>query len=412
MASDAAQVEHHVATVFEGDLSAPDPIPESGIEAAVQLMQDGRLFRYGEDRNSVPEATALEQEFAAYTGRRYCLGVNSGGCALFIALKAVGVEAGDKVLMNAFTLAPVPGAVDHAGAEAVMVDIDERFVVDVEDLDRKAAASGAKVFLLSYMRGHIPDMDAVMAVCNKHGLTLIEDCAHTMGAGWDGHLTGSFGAVSCFSTQTFKHINSGEGGLIVTDDEDIAARAVLRSGSYMLYRQHSARPGDEVFDRHRFTTPNCSMRMSNLVAAILRAQMPVLDARNDRWREIYDDLAVRIDAIQHLRMPQRPAKEQFVPSSLQFSIDELDDDRIERFMAHADAHGVHVKWFGRAEPVGFTSRHDHWHYLAGHNRTDTPTADRVLHRLCDIRLPAWLSEDDCATIAVVLNEGMSHALSG
>ena len=131
--------------------------------------------------------------------------------------------------------------------------------------------------------------------CIFCGELVIEDCAHTMGASWSGRPTGTFGDVACFSTQTFKHINSGEGGLLVTDNEDFAARAMLRSGSYMLYSQHGARPGLEVFDRHRLTTPNCSMRMSNLVAAILRPQLPLIEERNNRWRAIYDRLAPMIE---------------------------------------------------------------------------------------------------------------------
>ncbi len=109
--------------VFRGDLSAPEPLPKAAVDAAVKLLGDGRLFRYGEDRNSIPEAALLEQEFAAYMGRRFCVGVNSGGCAIYIALKAAGVEPGEKVLINAFTLAPVPGAIAHAGGQAVLVDI-------------------------------------------------------------------------------------------------------------------------------------------------------------------------------------------------------------------------------------------------------------------------------------------------
>ena len=401
-------VEQANRAVFEGDLSAPDPIPEAGIEAAVRLMRDGRLFRYGEDRGSLPEATLLEQEYAAYMGRKYCVGVNSGGCALFIALKAAGVRPGDKVLVNAFTLAPVPGAIAHAGAEPVLVDIDERTVVDPADLDRKAAESGARYFMLSYMRGHIPDMDAVMAVCERHGLTVIEDCAHTMGARWAGRLAGTFGAVGCFSTQTFKHVNSGEGGLLVTDDEDIAARAILLSGSYMLYAQHGARPPAEVFDRHRFETPNCSMRMSSLVAAVLRPQVAEIDERARCWRAIYDDLAPMIDAIDHIVVPKRPAEEGFVPSSLQFSLIGLGAAETARFLEAAAAHGVFVKWFGAEDAVGFTSRHDHWRYLRGEVRV--PVADRVLSGLCDMRLPLWLTEADRATIAAVLREAMAEAI--
>ncbi len=408
MAQTAVRPGGQNRTVFHGDLSAPDPLPEASIEAAERLMRDGRLFRYGEDRNSRPEAALLEEEFAAYMGRKYCLGLNSGGCAMFVALRAAGVAPGDKVLVNAFTLAPVPGAIAHAGAEAVLVDIDPRTVIDIEDLDRKAAESGARTLLLSYMRGHIPDVNAVMEVCRRHGLTVIEDCAHTMGASWDGRLTGTFGDIATFSTQTFKHINSGEGGLLVTDDEDVAAKAILLSGSYMLYGQHRARPAVEVFERHRAVTPNCSMRMSGLVAAILRPQLAEIEERNARWRAVYDALAPMIDAIDHLEVPRRPAEEGFVPSSLQFSVTELGDPGIRQFIAAADAHGVHIKWFGAEEPVGFTSRHDHWLYISGGQAV--PGADRVLHRLCDMRLPLWLTPADSATIAAVLREAMAEVV--
>lgn len=397
-------------TVFDGDLGRPDPIPESGIDAAVAVMRDGRLFRYGEDRGTVPEAALLEEEFAAYAGRKFCVAVNSGGCSMFLALKAAGHRAGDKVLVNAFTLAPVPGAIQHAGGEAVLVDIDARLVVDIDDLDRKAAATGARFFLLSYMRGHIPDMDAVMAVCRRHDLIVIEDCAHTMGAGWDGRLTGGFGAAGCFSTQTFKHMNSGEGGLIVTDDDDLAARAILMSGSYMLYGQHRSRPDEAVFERHRYDMPNCSMRMSNLVAAVLRAQMPLLDARNEGWRTSYRDLEQLLSGTPNLKMPPRPAREEFVPSSLQFFLDGLDTPTIEAFLAEAGSRGVHVKWFGKNTPLGFTSRHDHWRYLSASNANAVPRADEILRRLCDIRLPAFLEPDDRAAIAAVLDESMRHAI--
>lgn len=393
--------------VFRGDLSAPEPIPEEAIAAAVELMRDGRLFRYGETGAALPVASVLEEEYAAYMGTKYCVAVNSGGCAIYLGLKAAGVEVGDKVLINAFTLAPVPGAIAHAGGDAVMVDIDDRFVIDVDDLDRKAAESGAKYLLLSYMRGHLPDMDAVMAVVRKHDLKVIEDCAHAMGATWDDQKMGTFGVAGCFSAQSFKQVNSGEGGLLVTDDEDIAAKAILLSGSYMLYEQHRARPDMAVFDRHKYTTPNCSMRMTGLAATLLRYQIPKLDERNTRWREIYNDICDRLRGVNRLRLPERPAKEGFAPTSLQFILEDVDAAQIERFTALAGARGVHVKWFGAADPVGFTSRHEHWKYVGTPGRA--ARADDVLHRLCDMRLPIWLSKDDCKTIAEILTESIAAA---
>jgi dTDP-4-amino-4,6-dideoxygalactose transaminase len=356
----------------------------------------------------VPEAALLEEEFAALVGRRYCVAVNSGGCAIYLALKSVGVEAGDAVLVNAFTLAPVPGAIAHAGAQAVLVDIDERYVIDIDDLEAKARSSGARFVLLSYMRGHLPDMDRLGAVCERLGLTMVEDCAHTMGATWAGRLAGSFGAAACFSAQTFKHVNSGEGGLVVTDDEDVAARAILRSGSYMLYAQHRARPPEEVFERHRYTTPNCSMRMSALAAALIRPQLALLPARVQAWRSTHASLVALLDGIPNLKVPARPPEEGFVPSSLQFSVTDLDASRTRRFVHECAAHGVHVKWFGEDEPVGFTSRHDHWRYIA--HTGAAPTADRVLAGLCDLRLPLSLTAEDCRTLAAVLAEAMQAAL--
>ena len=241
---------------LEIDLSDPGALSEEVIAQAVELMKTGRLHRYGEYSGTEPHAALLEQEFAEYVNSKYAVAVNSGGCAIFLALKVVGVNPGDAVLVNAFNLAPVPGAIHHAGANAVLVEIDHDHRINIEDLKRKVKSSGAKVLLLTHMRGHIADMTTISNLCEELGLTLVEDCAHTMGAKWDGKFTGRFGALGCFSTQTFKHINSGEGGILVCDDEDMAAKAILYSGSYMLYGQHQSSPSEAVFEKWKKTIPN------------------------------------------------------------------------------------------------------------------------------------------------------------
>ena len=178
---------------FGKNLSASEPIPEAAIEQAVALMRSGRLHRYGEQGAGTPEPSLLEQEYAAYVGAKYCVAVSSCGAAMFLALKALGVQPGDQVLTSSFTLAPVPGAIAHAGASAVLVETRDDYTTDLADLERKAASSGARVFLLSHMRGHITDLRAVRDICDRHGIALVEDCAHTMGARWDGQHTGTFG---------------------------------------------------------------------------------------------------------------------------------------------------------------------------------------------------------------------------
>src|SRR6056297_1929213 len=217
-----------MSEIFKGNFTQQEPIPDDGIEAALEVMRSGRLHRYNLGGDEVGEVGLLEREFAAFTGARYALAVASGGYAMATALRAVGVRPGDRVLSNAFTLAPVPGAIASLGAVPVYVGVTEALTLDLEDLERKAGQ--AEVLLLSHMRGHVCDMDRLMAICDAAGLAVIEDCAHTMGATWRGVPSGRHGLVGCYSAQTYKHVNSGEGGFLITDDADVMARAVILSG--------------------------------------------------------------------------------------------------------------------------------------------------------------------------------------
>ena len=339
---------------FGKDLSASSPIPETAIARAVELMRSGRLHRYGEQAGGHPEPSLLEQEYAAYVGSKYCVAVNSCGAAMFIALKALGVKHGDKVLTSSFTLAPVPGAIAHAGAQPVLVETRADYTTDLDDLARKLETSGAKVFLLSHMRGHITDLQAVRELCERHGVSLVEDCAHTMGAKWDGRPTGTWGRIGCFSTQTYKHINSGEGGLLVTDDDDIAAQAILMSGCYMMYGQHILRPPEAVFERWKYVTPNFSLRMSSLAAALLRPQLELLAQRGKDWNHVYAMLEAQLRKAPGVSIPERDPKEEFIASSIQFSL-ALEPPGIERFLRECELRGLYIKWFGGQEPKAFTS---------------------------------------------------------
>ena len=251
------------------------------------------------------EASYLEQEYAVYQGVKYCVATASGGQAIQLGLRVCGVNAGDKVLANAYTLAPVPGAIHSIGAEPVLVEIDQNYHIDMSHLDEMAKRSGAKVLLLSHMRGHIADMDVLADIAHRYGIRIVEDCAHTMGAKWNGIKSGNFGDVAAFSTQTYKHMNSGEGGFLTTNDDEMAARAIIHSGSYMLYERHGAVPPKEVFDRVKLEVANFSCRMDNLRAALIRAQLPYLDSNIERWNQLYDRLFVQLAGIDGISIPQR-----------------------------------------------------------------------------------------------------------
>ena len=392
----------NAAEVFTGSFTQQEAIPEDAIDAAVAVMRHGRLHRYNTVQGETAEAALLEQEFAAMVGAQYCLAVASGGYAIATALRAVGVKPGDRVLSNAFTLAPVPGAIAAVGAEPVFVDVTEGLVIDLDDLAGKL--DQARVLLLSHMRGHICDMDALMTLCDAAGVTVVEDCAHTMGASWNGVPSGRHGAVGCYSCQTYKHVNAGEGGLLVTDDPEVAARAIMLSGSYMLFDRHVAGPTPETFETIKYDTPNISGRMDNLRAAILRPQLRRLDAQIGKWNARYQVVEDGLRDTPGLTVISRPEAEHFVGSSIQFLLSGWQTPAIKAVLSRCAARGVELKWFGGAEPVGFTSRYDSWRYAKS---PVLPASDAVLSSIIDMRVPLTFSLDDCALIARIIRAEVS-----
>ena len=387
---------------FTKEFTQQEAIPAAGIERAVALLKNGRLHRYNTIGDEISEVALLEQEYAAYVNAKYCTAFSSCGSSIYVALKSVGVAHGDAVLCNAFTLAPVPGAIENAGARPVLVEITDDYTADLVDLEQKAVASGAKFFLLSHMRGHIVDMDAVVSICAKHNIVLVEDCAHTAGCRWGDKFTGTFGQAGCYSTQTYKHMNSGEGGLLVSDDEAVIAKAILYSGSYMLYERHIARPPLEVFERYKKQIPNFSLRMSNLQAALIRPQLADLDRQCRRWNERYDHLVQELAGVAQIRIPQRAPKEYYVGSSLQFTLTDVSAEQAQTFLQRCAERGVEIKWFGAREPVGFTSSWESWQYIR--EAQQLPQTRAILDFMCDFRIPLTFSLDDCTVIAQVIRQ--------
>ena len=388
-----------MSETFTGNFTQQQPISEEAIEAAVAVMRGGRLHRYNLSEGEVGEVSLLEQEFSAYVGSKFCLAVASGGYALACALRAMEVKPGDRVLTNAFTLAPVPGAIASIGAVPVFVGVTEGLVIDLADLEVKAGQ--ADVLMLSHMRGHICDMEALMAICEAHDVLVIEDCAHTMGGGWKGVPSGRHGTMACYSTQTYKHLNSGEGGFLISDDEELMARAVMLSGSYMLYERNGSAPSSEVFDRVKYHTPNVSGRMDHLRAAILRPQLRELDAQVAAWNARHDILLSGLRGTPGLTVVERPEGEAYVGSSIQVVLLDWSEEQINEVLVRCGKRGVELKWFGGAEPVAFTSRYDSWRYAPSEAM---PKTDRILKGIVDMRIPLTFAEEDCALIARIIRD--------
>ena len=393
---------------FTKPFTQQESIPDAGIQRAVEIMQTGRLHRYNLAEGEASEVSQLEIEYAKWQGVDYCLACTSGGYAIQLALRVCGAVPGDKILANAYTLAPVPGAIHNVGGVPILVDIDENYHIDMNDLAAKATTSGARFLLLSHMRGHIADMDKIMDICSDHNICLIEDCAHTMGARWRGTRSGNFGKVAAFSTQTYKHMNSGEGGFLTTDDAEIAARAVVSSGSYMLYGRNGAIPAEDVFQKVRLYAPNYSGRMDHMRAAILRAQLPLIETNIERWNSLYDKLHKRFSAMDGVTIPPRKQEEFYVGSSIQFRVNGIEESNIPDLLAACSRRGVELKWFGDDEPKAFTSRYDSWRYID--DLPILPNTLKVLANTLDMRIPLTFDTEDCSVIADIIADELLSAI--
>ena len=390
---------------FTRPFTQQEPINQEAIDAATKVLKSGRLHRYNTIENELSEAALLEEEYATYQQSKYCLACASGGYAMSVALKAAGLKLGESVLTNTFTLAPVPGAISNAGGNPIFVEITKDLILDLEDLSKKAEESGARFLLISHMRGHLVDMDQLMKIVNENNLILIEDCAHTMGAQWKDQRSGNFGLAGCFSTQTYKHLNSGEGGLLTSNDEEFMARAIIYSGSYMLYERHGAAPSSKVFEDIRLETPNYSGRMDNLRASILRPQLKNLEKNINRWNQRYQVVEAALKEIKGIEVPLRYEEERYVGSSIQFRIPSITATEAELFIKKNKELGVELKWFGNDDPIGFTSNHKSWKYVG---RQQLNNSDEILSSLFDLRLPLTFSIDDCIHLSKIIIECSSQ----
>ncbi|MCX7644104.1 MAG: aminotransferase class I/II-fold pyridoxal phosphate-dependent enzyme [Rhodobacteraceae bacterium] len=369
-----------------------EPIPEAARAEIDRLLASGDLFRYTSEGAPVAR---LEEEFAALIGSRFALAVSSCSAALFLSLKALGLPRGAKVLIPAFTFAAVPSAVVHADCAPVLVEVGADYRIDLDDF--RAKLDGAAAVLISHMRGHTSDMDAIMAETEARGLPVIEDAAHSLGTTWGGRNIGTIGRMGCFSFQSYKLVNAGEGGILVTDDPDLIARAVIMSGAYEHnWKKHAVLHAP--FARWQNRLPLYNMRMQNLSAAVIRPQLPEIARRVRDGRANHDHVAARLNATGFMQVPQALPREERAPDSIQFNLIGFRDDETRAFQAAAKARGVAVQVFGMSED----NARAFWNWQFLGPVPDLPKTRAMLMRACDCRLPARLTRAETDAIADAL----------
>ncbi|NBZ89434.1 DegT/DnrJ/EryC1/StrS family aminotransferase [Stagnihabitans tardus] len=383
----------------DGQIIAPnvydaEPIPAQAREEIERLLTSGDLFRYTALEGS--PVAQLEREFAELMGSRYALAVSSCSAALFLSLKALDLPRGAKVLIPAFTFAAVPSAVVHADCVPVLVEVGDNYRVDMADFAAKLPEAAA--VLISHMRGHTSDMDAIMALCDAKGVPVLEDAAHSLGTEWHGRKIGTIGKIGCFSFQSYKLVNAGEGGILITDDPELAARCVIMSGAYEHnWKKH---PGlQNSFMAWQNKLPLYNMRMQNLSAAVIRPQLPEVATRVAKGRAGHDRVAERLNGSDYLTVPPALPPEQRAPDSIQFNLaGDWSDDEARAFQTESKRRGISVQIFGLSED----NARAFWNWQFLGEPPELPQTRAMLMRACDVRLPTRLTEAELDFIAGAL----------
>ena len=258
-------------------------VDEAELAAAERVLRSKNLFRYYGVGEGPQEVDAFEREFAQHLGARHALCVNAGSSALICGLIGAGIGPGDEVIVPAYTWTATPNAVLATGALPVIAEVDESLTLDPADAERRLTPR-TKAIAVVHMRGASAGMDALARLAEQHGLVLVEDVCQAAGASFRGRRLGTFGDAGAFSLQFNKIITTGEGGVLVTDRDDVYELALDVHDCAGSVRRGAGLP--------RY--PGWNFRASELVGALARVQLGRLDGLLERMRASHARLSEEI----------------------------------------------------------------------------------------------------------------------
>ena len=270
-------------------------IGEEEKKEVLDVLESRYLFRYGkeDDPNFKHKVASFEKEFAKYIGVKHCIAVSSGTGALLTSISALGIGPGDEVIVPGYTFLASMSSVVYARAIPILAEIDDSLTIDPNDIEKKITEK-TKAIMPVHMLGYPSDMDAVMEIAKKHGLLVIEDAAQATGGSYKGKKLGSIGNIAGYSMNASKVIGAGDGGIIVTDDDDLYEKA------YGFHDQghKPIRMGAEIGKR---AILGYTFRMNELTGAVALAQLRKIDNILSTLREKKKKLKDAISGIKGIK---------------------------------------------------------------------------------------------------------------
>ena len=273
------------AAIHGGKPALSEPLPpmypggmrldDEEIQAVIEVISNKRLFRYYGPNKGPSKVAELEDGFSHLMGTKHALAVTSGTAALICGLIGIGIGPGDEVIVPAYTWIASASAVVAVGAVPIMAEVDASLTLDPNDIENKISPY-TKAIIPVHMRGAPSRMDAIMAIARKHGLKVLEDTAQADGASFQGRRLGSIGDAGAFSLQFNKIITSGEGGMLITNEQEVYQRAVMYHD--VVGGSRNQIPADQIL-------PGVNFRMPELLGAVALVQLRRLDGLLEDMRQ-------------------------------------------------------------------------------------------------------------------------------
>jgi len=373
-------------------------VPDLGqdeIDEVVRTLRSGWL-------TTGPQVAAFEAEFAAAVGAQHAVAVNSATAALHLALEAAGVGAGDEVLVPTMTFAATAEVVIHLGARPVLLDC----AADSLHLDPEAARAAisprSKAIIPVHYAGEPCKMDALVPLAERHGLALIEDAAHAFPAAYGGRSIGGIGAATCFSFYANKTITTGEGGMLTTNDAELADRARLMS-LHGLSRDAWRRYAGGGSWAYEIVRPGFKYNLTDIAAALGRVQLRRAESFRRARRQVAGWYGEALGNMQEIRLPSEPEGSEHAwhlyVVQLESARTELDRPRLIERLAEAKI-ATSVHWI----PLHL---HSYYRDQFGYRPEDFPRATAAFERIVSLPLFPGMTRRQVNRVANTIREALT-----